>query len=574
MLYSSDDGLEDEESDDVADTSDTLYIPNENDFVLVENGIEDVVDVINSSHPENAVNLSFLDGSLSALSPFTSTLEASPQAITTTTTTSTPLVCLSKANSNSVTYTENRKKPRKLFGNINIDPKSSEFQRITWRQKNLLLNPEDIEFRGDTLLSEEILSLDTPYQCFRYMFPVGLESKIVQQSILYAVQKGDHSFKFNEKDLQRFLGIIYTMSVTKLPSIRDYWGKYGVELISNQMSLNRFKKICQYIHFNDKTKAPNRDDQNRDRLYGIRPLVDTFNQRFGTVPKLAYLSVDEQMCSTKMGHFLKQYMPNKPCKWGFKLFALCDTKGFSYKFEIYDGPVTTDLRNEPDLGASANIVVRLTREVERNKNYIIYFDNYFSTVPLVVHLYKQGILSVGTIRRNRIKNCKLPDEKAMMKHARGASQEFVANISGVDVVTLSWKDNRIVNLISTYVGMKSFIPGENPNAGVATRFDKKTKQVITIPCPQIIKEYNRNMGGVDLMDSFMGRHKVTIKTRKWTNRIFYHLLDMVMVNSWVLYKRAHPDRADCQSMKQADFRRNIAATLFNINSTTEPGNYC
>ena len=39
----------------------------------------------------------------------------------------------------------------------------------------------------------------------------------------------------------------------------------------------------------------------------------------------------------------------------------------------------------------------------------------------------------------------------MMKYERGYSCEFIANICVVEVTTLSWKDNRVVKLISTYV---------------------------------------------------------------------------------------------------------------------------
>ena len=88
---------------------------------------------------------------------------------------------------------------------------------------------------------------------------------------------------------------------------------------------------------------------------------------------------------------------------------------------------------------------------------MIYFENFYTTEPPIVYLRKQGILAVGTIRRNRINNCKLPEEKIMMKFERGTSQEFVTNIYGIEVTTLSWEDNRIVNLISNYVGTKPLV---------------------------------------------------------------------------------------------------------------------
>ena len=120
-----------------------------------------------------------------------------------------------------------------------------------------------------------------------------------------------------------------------------------------------------------------------------------------------------------------------------------------------------------------------------------------------------------------------------MKSERGASQEFVANICGIDVTTLSWKDNRIVNLISTYIGTKPLKDRNNiDNIGTITRFDRKDKSIKSIPCPETIKDYNNHMGGVDLMDSSMSRHKIQLKSRKWTIRLFY----MTCLNAWVLYK--------------------------------------
>lgn len=68
------------------------------------------------------------------------------------------------------------------------------------------------------------------------------------------------------------------------------------------------------------------------------------------------------------------------------------------------------------------------------------------------------------------------------------------------------------------------------------RYDKTQKKKVMIPCPKIVKEYNAHMGGVDLMDSFLGRYRIKVKTRKWYMRIFYHLLDLIVINSWVLYK--------------------------------------
>lgn len=59
--------------------------------------------------------------------------------------------------------------------------------------------------------------------------------------------------------------------------------------------------------------------------------------------------------------------------------------GYAHKFEVYSGQENTEkLTDEPDLGSTGNIVVRLLRGVPRKQNHIIYFDNFYTSLPLVV----------------------------------------------------------------------------------------------------------------------------------------------------------------------------------------------
>lgn len=134
-----------------------------------------------------------------------------------------------------------------------------------------------------------------------------------------------------------------------------------------------------------------------------------------------YLCVDEQICSTKAKNNLKRYNPNKPHKWGYKIYVLSGVSGIAYNIELETGAENIVLNNEPDLGASSNVVVSLARHIPRQHNYQLYFDNYFTSLPLLEYLAKEGIMSLGTVRRNRIADCKLPTEKEIMKKERGFS---------------------------------------------------------------------------------------------------------------------------------------------------------
>lgn len=359
------------------------------------------------------------------------------------------------------------------------------------------------------------------------------------------------------------------MSVYHYPSVRSFWSKYGFSQIMQTMTVNRFEKLRSVIHFNDNSEHKPVGHPNHDRLHKIRPMIEHLNAQFTSIaPYEQRLSLDEQMCATKVAHFMKQYLPNKPHKWGFKLFVLCSLSGYAYNFEIYSGKHDYDnLQGEPDLGAVGNTVIRLCRSVPRNINHIIYFDNFYTSIPLLYYLKKQGIYALGTIQRNRLgKNCKLPAQKDFMKDSisRGSYEEQVADYEGVDISVTCWKDNKMVTLASTYVGAE---PVDSVN-----RYDKKEKKTINIVCPKIIKDYNAHMGGVDLMDSFLGRYRIRIKSRKWYIRLFYHLTDMAVINSWVLYKKANI-KTGVKSLSLGDYRSELAEALCNykINAESKRG---
>lgn len=146
-----------------------------------------------------------------------------------------------------------------------------------------------------------------------------------------------------------------------------------------------------------------------------------------------------------------------------------------------------------------------------------------------MYLKNNGILSLGTARRNRLKNVKLPNEKDLMKSERGTSAECIAKIQKVLISAVVWKDNRLVTLLSTFVG-------EHPKSE-ATRFSKVQKESVNVSCPHAITVYNKHMGGVDLLDSNIGRYKIRMRSKKWYMRLFYHLLDTCVVNAWLLQKR-------------------------------------
>jgi len=102
------------------------------------------------------------------------------------------------------------------------------------------------------------------------------------------------------------------------------------------------------------------------------------------------------------------------------------------------------------------------------------------------------------------------------------------------------------------------------------RFSKKEKQSIMVLFPNIISVYNKHMGGVDLLDAIIGRYKISIKSRKWYMRLFYHLVDITVTNSWILQKRIYESKGQKYKSSLADFHEELAISLCQMGEFVSP----
>ena len=85
--------------------------------------------------------------------------------------------------------------------------------------------------------------------------------------------------------------------------------------IAYMMSINRFEKIRKYFHCNDNSS---KSDQNYDKLFKVRPVIDSVLDKWKSVPQEEMQSVDEEIIPTKRRCGIKQYMPKTPKKMGYK----------------------------------------------------------------------------------------------------------------------------------------------------------------------------------------------------------------------------------------------------------------
>ncbi|WP_227645574.1 transposase, partial [Klebsiella pneumoniae] len=76
------------------------------------------------------------------------------------------------------------------------------------------------------------------------------------------------------------MGLTFNMGLTKKIELHSYWSTHPMPIYSSVMSRTRYETIMRFLHFNDNSQCPPRDNPNHDKLFKLRPLINSFSQRF------------------------------------------------------------------------------------------------------------------------------------------------------------------------------------------------------------------------------------------------------------------------------------------------------
>ena len=163
--------------------------------------------------------------------------------------------------------------------------------------------------------------------------------------------------------------------------------------------------------------------------------------------------------------------------------------------------------------------------IPENMNFKVFTDNYFSSLPLLLEMNKKGFQMVGTVKLDRVPGIKnvLVSDKDLKARGKSEFEEYEGKLGDDSSVRVCrWVDNNMVTLIYTM--------GSAQPEGELLRWVKTAPNVnqerVAVKCPNVVKLYNKAMGGVDKMDSLIGFHRIFFKTKKWYRRIFWHLVDL------------------------------------------------
>lgn len=338
-------------------------------------------------------------------------------------------------------------------------------------------------------------------------------------------------------EVKAFFGINGILGCVKYPRIKMAWlQRFKLSCVTDAMARERFFMFRTNLHIVDKG-AVTAEEKTQNRLWLVQPLIDAVRNRCLQLPRShSTYSIDEQMVPFLGKCPVRQYVPGKPRPVGLKNFVITTSNGLVLDFEIYQGDTTPF--PDKSLGLGPAVVLRLITTIP--KGSFVFFDRYFTTIPLLEKMVSEKIEGTGTLISNRFKGYTFPKDSQMK---RGEYQEIVNGKK--DICVVKWKDTKAVLMASTCLGAQ---PVRN-----VQRWDKSAKKHIDVPCPNTVRTYNENMGGVDVCDQMMEAYRSWHKTRKWPVKVFMHLFDLAIVNSWYEYRES--SRANKQkAMDFLDFK--------------------
>ena len=216
-------------------------------------------------------------------------------------------------------------------------------------------------------------------------------------------------------------------------------------------------------------------------------------------------TVDEPLHGFRGLCSFKQYIPNKPSKYGIKLYVQADSKTFylvSYK--IYTGAGT----HATGLPVPTQAVLDLVPSVSGTSRNIT-TDIYYTSIPLTMGPKSRKLNLVGTKKKNK---AYIPPS-FLAKADEGTVQYAFDHSNNFTMLFVAPKKTKRVVFLSTMHSEKR----KNEGTG---------KEKINV-------FYNQEKVGVDSHEQMCSLYTTARKTNRWPMRLFYGIIDSAALNAFL-----------------------------------------
>ena len=417
--------------------------------------------------------------------------------------------------------------------------------------------------------------------------------------------------KLTVTELKAYLGALLLLGIHSVRNHRKAWSTARAQVLirlHDLLTCQRFELIGTFLHVVTKQEE---EEAKHNRLRKLLPLINYIERKcFEFYQPVKELSVDERMVKSKARSHLIQYMRNKPVKWGFKVWVIADPSGYTLDFDVYTGK---DGNGKGDHGVAYGVVMKLVAPLFF-QGYHLYIDNFYTSRKLLDDLYQYGIYATGTFRANqrgipsdlktmkeilngrnitrgtgyyyrptiqdpdtqdqstesvtsadqedqdpRSESCATAEPPSYYLHpAKG--EEVIVEVSDdhnpSPVVYTVWRDTRAVCVMS------SAFPDHSESTVSTKKINSKTG-TMDIAIPLVVQKYNKYMGGVDKSDQYLAYHNVLRKTVQYWKTLFYHMVNIAAVNSFILYNYTASLRG-IKTITENDFRDQLVLQIIDL----------
>ena len=340
-------------------------------------------------------------------------------------------------------------------------------------------------------LSRAARQCSTPLDFFRLYISLEMMDQIVRATNSYGANKFKEKWTdTNRKEMDRLVAAVICMGIQRSPTLHSYWAAdFKSPFITRLFpSRDRFLQLYRSFYIVEGERIPT------DPIWHVRPLVDSLSKSFSLHHTPAQTLVfDESMVFCKARSKIKQYMKDKPHRWGYKIWCLV-SDGYLQQFSVYLGK-----KGPQQIETPSEALLRLVTPYY-GMSHLVVMNNLFCSPMLSQTLLDNSTFVLGTVRPNRIGfPSSLVDESPSLNRGQWSFQQNEKMVAYVFV------DHNPVYFLSTF-----YYPSQ---LDTLERRGKKGQKLL-FEVPKAVTAYNSTRCGVDTLDQLQSYYSMGRKNRR------------------------------------------------------------
>ena len=255
---------------------------------------------------------------------------------------------------------------------------------------------------------------DNELSFLQLFFTDDIIGEIVQETNRYAREKIEKAQPLGKRSIWRtwkdanlqemnaLLGVVLNMGMHAKCDMKEYLSRKWTERMPffvDVFSRERFFQLYWMLHLQPS------DGRGfcGDKVHNLVTHINVKCQEYYSPHKR--ISVDESTIGFKGRVIFKCYNPNKPTKWGLRVYTMCESESaYIVAFVPYYEKYTTDGLVRPDLPFTSRIVLHLCNMLSSKgygSGYHIFTDRFYTSPTLCEELRKLSFHLTGTVMPSR-----------------------------------------------------------------------------------------------------------------------------------------------------------------------------